>query len=352
MRGGAPPAPRHAGLAVNLLILGGTRFVGRHITEAALARGHRVTLFNRGQSDPTPDLDVEQLRGNRDGDLAALRGRRWDAAIDVSGYVPRIVRASAELLAPAVAHYTFISTGSVYAPARPGSRVDEQTPTKTIDDETREDFQSPDAYGALKALCERAVERAVPGRVFVPRLSLVVGPRDPTDRFTYWPRRVARGGAVLAFDGPDRAVIPFIDARDIARWVVESVEVKRTGTFNVGGKIGMTIGAVVEISRSVSRVRDASFVWVSEAFLLEHGVKPWTELPLWVPRDREDLTGLDSTKALREGLRLRPLADTTADTLAWDAGRPPDRAPAAGLAADREAELLRLWDQKGASPPR
>jgi len=332
---------------VNILILGGTRFVGRHIAEAALSRGHRVTVFNRGQSDPNPDLDAERLRGDRDGDLGALHGRRWDAVIDVSGYVPRIVRASVELLAPSVGHYTFISTASVYAPAMPGARVDEQTPTRTIEDETREDFRDPAAYGALKALCERAVERGVPGRTLVARLSLVVGPRDPTDRFTYWPRRVARGGALLAFDGPDRAVIPFIDGRDVARWVVAGVESGRTGTFNVGGEAGVTIGVVLETCRRVSRARDASFVWASEAFLLEQHVTPWTELPLWVLRERDDLVALDSSRATAAGLRLRPLADTIADTLAWDAGRPQDMAPAAGLAPDREAELLRRWDRKG-----
>lgn len=328
---------------MNILILGGTRFVGRHIAEAALARGHRVTLFNRGQSDPDPDLDVERLRGNRDGDLSALRGRRWDAVIDVSGYVPRIVRASAELLAPATGHYTFISTVSVYDSA-PGDRVDEGTPTKTIQDETREDYQDPAVYGALKALCERVVERIIPGRVLLPRLSLVVGPRDPTDRFTYWVRRVARGGRILAFDNPDRVIIPFIDARDIAWWVVASVEGGLTGTFNLGGRTGRTIGGVLDACRVAGGVGDASFVWASEAFLLEQGVTPWSEIPLWVRRDRDVLVGLDSAKAATEGLSLRPLAKTIADTLAWDRSRPHDTEPRAGLAAEREAELLRRWD--------
>ncbi|HLW47746.1 MAG TPA: NAD-dependent epimerase/dehydratase family protein [bacterium] len=328
---------------MKMLILGGTRFVGRHIAEAAVLRGHCVTLFNRGQSDPNPTLDVERLVGNRDGDLEALRGRRWDAAVDVSGYVPRIVRASAEMLAPAVQHFTFVSTASVYAGA-PGDRVDETTSTRTIEDETREDYQDPAAYGALKALCERAVERVLPNHTFIPRLSLVVGPRDPTDRFTYWPRRIARGGRILAFDRPDRVVIPFIDARDVASWVVAGVEAGRTGAFNVGGKMGVTIGEVVETCRTVARVPGAPPTWVSETFLLQHGVKPWIELPLWVPRERDDLTGLDSTRAAAQGLRLRPLANTIADTLAWDGARDPHVSPKAGLTAEREAELLRLWD--------
>jgi nucleoside-diphosphate-sugar epimerase len=328
---------------VRILILGGTRFVGRHIAEAALARGHDVAVFNRGRSDPNPDIAVERLRGNRDGDLTALRGRRWDAAIDVSGYVPRIVRASVELLAPAVDHYTFISTASVYDSPEAADRVDEQAPIKTIKDERREDFQDPAAYGALKALCERAVRQAMPDHALVARLSLVVGPRDPTDRFTYWPRRLARGGSVLAFDAPSRVVLPFIDGRDIARWIVMSVEARLTGTFNLGGRPGVTIGDVLETCRTASGAAGASFVWVSEAFLLEHGVKPWTEIPLWVPRGGDDLAGLDSAKAIAAGLRLRPLAETVADTLAWDRTRPQDADLLAGLVAARETELLRLW---------
>lgn len=328
---------------MKILILGGTRFVGRHIAETALARGHRVTVFNRGQSDPSPSIDVEQLRGNRDGDLTALRGRHWDAVIDVSGYVPRIVRASAELLAPAVGHYTFVSTASVYASPKAHDRVDEHAPIRTIDDRNREDYLSPDAYGALKALCEQAVERSLPRRVLVARLSLVVGPRDPTDRFSYWPHRVARGGPILAFDRPDRVVLPFIDARDIAEWIVPGVEAGRTGTFNLGGRPGVTIGQVLETCRTVGRAPAASFVWVSEAFLLEHGVKPWTEIPLWVRSGGDDLAGLVSTKAIAAGLRLRPLAETAADTLAWDRDRRRDAAFRAGLTAEREAELLALW---------
>ena len=329
---------------MHILILGGTRFVGRHLAEAALARGHRVALFNRGRSDPNPGLDVEQLRGDRDGDLAAVRGRRWDAIIDTSGYVPRIVRASVEALAPSAGHYTFISTVSVYARGAPGAPVDEQSPLETIADETREDYEDPKAYGALKALCERTVTGAMPDRAFVPRLSLVVGPRDPTDRFTYWPVRVARGGSVLAFDRPDHLLIPFIDARDAAEWIVASVQAGRTGIFNVGGRPSITIGEVLETCRVVSGIDDATFVWVSEAFLLKQGVGPWVELPLWVPSDRDYLTGLDSTRAVTAGLRSRPLAETVRDVLAWDRTRPAGSARRAGLAVDREAELLRRWE--------
>lgn len=328
---------------MNILILGGTRFVGRHLAQAALDRGHRVTLFNRGKSDPSPGIAVEQLHGDRDGDLVALEGRRWDAVIDTSGFVPRIVRASVEMLAPAVGHYTFISTCSVYARDTPGGPIDEHAPVLTIEDETREDIEDPIAYGALKILCERTVEERMPDRTLVARLTLVVGPLDPTDRFTYWPCRVARGGPILAFDHPDRVLHPFIDARDAAQWIIANVEARRTGTFNVGGRAGLTIGEVLEACRSVSAVRDASFAWVSESFLLEHGVQPWTELPLWVPRGWQDLTRLDLTKAVAAGLRLRPIEDTIRDILLWDRTRPPGFTRRAGLAADREAALLQQW---------
>lgn len=328
---------------MHILILGGTRFVGRHLGEAALARGHRVALFNRGLSDANPGIEVEQLRGDRDSDLVVLRDRRWDAVIDTSGYVPRIVRASAELLAPVVSHYTFVSTISVYARVEPGEPVDEGAALETLEDETREDYVDPKAYGGLKVLCERTVAEVMTGRALIPRLSLVVGPRDPTDRFTYWPTRVPRGGAILAFDRPDRQVTPFIDARDAAEWIITSVEAGRTGTFNVGGRPGVTIGEILETCQAVSRARDVTFVWVSEAFLLKQHVTPWTELPLWVPRERDYLVTLDSTKAVTAGLSLRPLAETIRDILAWDRTRPTVAGRRAGMAPEREAQLLEQW---------
>ena len=189
---------------MNLLILGGTVFLGRHLVEAALARGHAVTLFNRGQHNPDLFPEVERLRGDRDGDLQALEGRRWDAVVDTCGYVPRVVRASAEMLAPNVDHYTFISSISVYADtSKPG--IDEQAPVGTLDDPTTEEVTG-ESYGPLKALCEQAAEAAMPGRVLNIRPGLIVGPHDPTDRFTYWVRRVAEGGEVLAPGNPHAPV--------------------------------------------------------------------------------------------------------------------------------------------------
>src|SRR5689334_13695101 len=202
---------------MDLLVLGGTVFVGRHLVEAALARGHRVTLFNRGRQNADLFPEAEKLRGDRDGDLSALVGRRWDAAIDVAGRVPRIVRQSAQLLADAVPHYTFISTISVYADyATPN--LDESGPLATAADPTTEDPSGAN-YGPLKVLCEQEVERAFPDRALIIRPGLIVGPYDPTNRFTYWPRRVAQGGGVLAPNGPEQPA-RFIDVRDLAQWTL------------------------------------------------------------------------------------------------------------------------------------
>ncbi len=209
---------------MKLLVLGGTVFLGRHLVEAATARGHSVTLFNRGQHNPELYPEVEKLRGDRDSDLSALQGRRWDAVIDTCGYLPRAVRASAELLADAVDHYTFISSISVYADFHTPA-MDESAPVGTLADETVEEVTG-ETYGPLKALCEQAAERALPGRVLNIRPGLIVGPHDPTDRFTYWPVRVARGGEVLA---PGRPHVPVqvIDGRDLAEWTVRMVEARQ-----------------------------------------------------------------------------------------------------------------------------
>lgn len=214
---------------MKILVLGGTRFLGRHIVEAALAGGHDITLFNRGQNNPDLFPEVEKLRGNRDGDLSALQGRQWDAVIDTCGFVPRIVQASAALLADSVRHYTFISSISVYADfSKPA--MNENAPVGTMQDESIEEITA-ETYGPLKALCERTAEKAMPGRVLHIRPGYIVGPFDPTDRFTYWPRRVATGGEMLAPGRPD-SQIQFVDVRDLANWIIRMVETNRTGVFN------------------------------------------------------------------------------------------------------------------------
>lgn len=333
---------------MKLLILGGTRFLGRHLVEAAQARGHEITLFNRGLSSPNLYPDVEHLRGNRDGDLSTLEGRRWDAVIDPSGYVPRIVRASAELLADVVEHYTFISSISVY-PDSSLRNLDETAEVARLEDETTEDVAAN--YGGLKVLCEQVAEAIMPGRVLNVRAGLIVGPHDPTDRFTYWPVRVALGGDVLAPGKPQRQV-QFIDARDLAAWIIGMAETLRTGTFNVTGPAEMlTMTETLDACKTVSR-SDTAFTWASDDFLLENTVTPFTEMPLWVPESYNGIMEVSIHKALAEGLTFRPLSDTIRDTLDWNATREGEFSNKGlrlrgGMMLEREADLLMKWKKRG-----
>jgi 2'-hydroxyisoflavone reductase len=328
---------------MQLLILGGTVFLGRHLVDAALARGHDVTLFNRGQHNPKLYPEVEKLRGDRDGGLDALRGRRWDATIDTSGYVPRIVRASADLLAGAVDHYTFVSSISVYPHFR-SLGLDESAPVGTLDDPSVEEVTG-ETYGPLKALCEQAAEQALPSRALIIRPGLIVGPHDPTDRFTYWPHRVAKGGEVLAPGRPERHV-QVIDVRDLAEWTLNMVERQQTGIYNATGPAyALTMGQLLDACRAASG-GDARISWVGEDFLAEREVGAWIELPLWIPESDSDMLGfsdINCAKAIAAGLTFRDLAATVRDTLAWDATRPADREWRAGLKPEREAELLQAW---------
>jgi 2'-hydroxyisoflavone reductase len=288
---------------------------------------------------------VEKLRGDRraEGGLDTLRGRMWDVVVDTCGYIPREVNASAQLLAGAVERYIFISTESVYADFRTAG-IDESYPTGTLADESVEEVTG-ETYGPLKVLCERAAEAALPGRTLVIRPGLIVGPHDPTDRFSYWPARIARGGEMLAPARPGYPV-QFIDVRDLAEWTVTMAERRATGTFNVDGLPNtITLGAVLEASRAESQ-SDTRVTWVSESFLLENKVAPWSELPLWIPEGDGEATGFSAIsirKALDAGLTLRPLADTVRDTLAWLATRPARHEWRAGLNPEREAELLQAW---------
>ena len=323
---------------MDLLVRGGTRFLGRYLVEAALGEDHEVTLFNRGLSGPELFPEVETIRGDRDGDLSALRGRRWDAAIDTCGYVPRVVRASAGLLADAVDHYTFVSSISVY-PDDIGPGVDEDAPVEELEDPTVEEVTG-ETYGGLKALCERAAEEEMPGRVLIVRPGLISGPHDPTDRFTYWPRRIAAGGEVLAPDRPERQV-QFIDVRDLAGWMVKMSAGQKTGTYNATGPdYRLQMGTLLEECEAVGG--EAQIVWVSEEYLEENGVEPFTEMPLWVPREYAGMMEVDCGRAIAAGLTFRPVSETIRDTLAWDSKREKTD-PAAGLKPERERELLSAW---------
>jgi 2'-hydroxyisoflavone reductase len=324
---------------MDLLILGGTRFLGRYLVEAAQEEGHGVTLFNRGLSGPDLFPEVETIKGDRDGDLSALRGRRWDAVIDTCGYVPRVVRASAGLLAEAVDHYTFVSSISVYSDGI-GPGADESAPVEELEDPTVEEVTG-ETYGGLKALCERAAGEEMPGRVLNVRPGLISGPHDPTDRFTYWPRRVADGGEVLAPDRPELQV-QFIDVRDLAAWMVRMSAEQQTGTYNATGPdYELRMGKLLEECEAVSD-GEAQIIWVSEEFLEESGVEPFTEMPLWVPREYAGMQAVDCGRAIAAGLTFRPVSQTVRDVLEWDSTRV-EADLAAGLRPERERELLSAW---------
>lgn len=333
---------------MKLLMIGGTLFLGKHIAEAALERGHELTLFNRGQTNPDLFPEAEHLRGDRDGGLGALEGRQWDAVIDTCGYVPRIVRQSAELLSPNVGLYVYVSSISVFSDSATANQ-DENGTLARLDDEGVEEVNG-ETYGGLKVLCEQTVEESCPGRAFIPRPGLIVGPDDSTGRFTYWVTRVAQGGEILAPDNPGNQV-QVIDVRDLSRWIVRMVEDGRTGIYNATGPDRtLTMGAFLDACKDVT-ASDATFTWVSEEYLLEHNVQPFSELPLWVPRSEAGIEQIDVGKAVGAGLTFRPLEETIKDTLDW--ARQSDRASGrkeleslagrSGLTPERERELLDGW---------
>lgn len=329
---------------LRLLVLGGTRFLGPAIVEEALARGHEVTLFNRGKSNTEIFQDLEQLRGDRDGQLDTLKGRTWDAVVDTSGYIPRHVHDSATLLQGAVDHYVFISTVSVYGDWDELG-LNEESAVATLEDPTSEELNN-DTYGALKALCEQAAEAAMPGRVWNVRPGLIVGPRDRSDRFTYWPVRVQGGGEVLAPHAPSEQV-QLIDVRDLGEWIVAGVERKVTGVMNADSPPGeLSMGELLNTCRAVT-ASDATFTWADRDWLAEQEVAPWSDLPCWIPTNVEASVGtLRVDRALAAGLRFRPLSETVRDTLRWWANVPAERKDKpmrSGLEAAREAELLAAW---------
>jgi len=339
---------------MKLLIIGGTRFVGRHLVAAALARGHQVTLFHRGISSSSTPAGVEVIHGDRNTDLGQLAGRRWDAVIDTCGYLPRSVKAAAQVLSEAVDRYVFISSQSAYADVSVLGVV-ESSPLATLTSEQLDEANRIDAsgsssygalYGGLKALCEQTAEEVMPGRVFIVRPGLIVGPNDYTDRFTYWVVRVARGGEVLAPGRPERPV-QFIDARDLGEWIVLITEQRAVGTYNAN-RLPQTITMrdVLAECREVSG-SDASFTWVSEAFLRDEQVAAWSEMPLWLPEeDAPQLRGfmfVNCEKAIAAGLRCRPLRETISDTLTWAKRELTDVSLKAGLDPLREAALLQKW---------
>lgn len=331
---------------LKILVLGGTGFLGPPTVEYAVERGHIVTLFNRGKTNAQMFPDLEKLRGDRDGNLSALVGRQWDAVIDTSGYLPRIVRASTELLAGNTGQYLFISSISVYADlATPG--MDEDAALATIDDPTVEEITGA-TYGALKALCEKVVGETLPDRSTVVRPGLIVGPGDRTDRFTYWPVRIARGGDVLA-PAPQDQFTQFIDVRDVAEFIVRCLERNTTGVFNADRPAdSLTMDEMLKTCQAVTE-SEARLLWVPWSFLKEQKVRPWSDLPAWIPADLEAAFGRISTnRATAAGLSIRPLEDTVAATLAWWREQPGGRELRAGLSPDRETQVLAAWRRHAA----
>lgn len=332
---------------MKLLLIGGTRFLGRHVVAAALARGHQVTLFHRGQTEPGLYPECERILGDRDRDLDRLDGRSWDAVVDTCGFTPRVVGALVERLASRIGHYTFVSSISVYAdPVPPGA--DESAAQRTLADPATETVTG-ETYGGLKAACERAAEALMPGRVLQARAGLLMGPNDYTDRFGYWVRRFAEGGDVLVPDALDQT-LQVVDARDAGAWIVRMAERGAAGTFNVTGPAEpLTLGGCFDAIERALGTR-ARRIAVAPEFLLGEKVTPWSELPLWAP-DVDGFLSVRIDRARAAGLAFRPLEETVRDVRAWQQGgatvEPGSNIlatpPPASLARQRERELLEAW---------
>jgi 2'-hydroxyisoflavone reductase len=327
---------------MRLLVIGGTHFVGRHAVELAAARGHEVTVFHRGGSEPEGGFPaVEHVHGDRDGGLGPLSGRSWDSVLDTCGYVPRVVRDSATLIADAAEHYTFVSSLSAYPDDVPPGANEKTAGHEAPFPDTEEVTEQ--SYGPLKVACELEVQRAFPGRASIVRPGFIVGPHDPIDRFPYWVRRAASGGAMLA---PEPADLPvqLVDVRDLAAFMLDHAE-RRTGDlFNVTGpKDVLTMAQLLETCVEIG-AGGTSIVWAGVEFLRERalhepGDHGWEQLPYWYTEE-PGFSAFDVSKALAAGLSLRPLAETIADTLAWDRTREQTWPMGAGIDPERERELL------------
>lgn len=323
---------------MRLLIIGGTVFLGRHLVALAIAAGHQVTTLNRGTYDLVEQANVEKLRADRERDLSILAGRTFDAVVDTCGYLPEVVRYSLNALAGSVGTYVFISTVSTYGDFT-AIGISEETPIR---------YTPPGeqgTYGSLKADCEKVIAEMIPDRSLIIRPGLIAGPYDPTDRFTYWPARVARGGSIAAPVLPDR-LIQFIDVRDLAAWTIKLAEEQARGVYiATGPDERLTMKAFLDIcEETVGKTSNPQFVAVEDVVLEMAGIEPWTELPLWIPSGTKSYAGtmrLSRNKAVAAGLICRPVARTIADTLAWDNTRDPSMPRQAGLSEQREALLLR-----------
>ena len=323
---------------LRILILGGTGFIGPHMVRYAMYRGHQVTLFNRGRTNPGLFPGVETLIGDRDSQLDALRGHSWDAVIDNSGYVPRHVRDSAELLLDSVGRYVFTSTGSVYNFDQ--DELTEDAELLPIEDPTSEDTNR--YYGPLKVLCENAVTDTYRERGTVVRLHVVAGPGDPTDRYTYWPVRIDRGGDIIA-PGSQATPVQYIDVRDLAEFMVHLIERDIGGTYNAAGP-ALDETSMAEFLYGVRAITSTplNFTWVDEQFLMDRQAR----FQLWYPPTDGPIRGISRVRSHRgvaAGLKFRPLAVTALDTLEWFRSLPEERRNAFELNLERDQRILEEW---------
>ncbi len=339
-----------------LLILGGTGFIGPHMVEYALSRGHEVTLFNRGQTNTHLFPDVEKLVGDRNDNLTALEGREWDVVLDNHSTLPRWVNQTAQLLKDSAEQYIHVSSISVYAvdtpelqgwrQAEPGSaereriRIDEDSAVLVLPEGHEGEEVTGMTYGPFKALAEQEARDAFPDRATIVRPGLIVGPGDRSDRFTYWPVRIDRGGEILA-PGDGRDEVQIIDVRDLTAWIVRLAEGGISGTFNATGPEALLSMAEMVYGIRAVTTSPVKFTWADAEWLREHEVRPWSDMPVWIPGDPQSYVRVD--RAIEQGLTFRSLAETSIDTIEWHKTRPEQQRSQlrSGLAPDREAELLR-----------
>ena len=335
--------------ALRILILGGTGFIGPFQVRYALERGHSVTLFNRGRTNADMFPQVETLIGDRNGQLEALRGGAWDVVIDNSRSNPDWVRMSAEFLKDSVDRYFYVSSRSAYADT---SRVPMTADAPAFTYETAGVARDSDRlpYGLAKALSEREAQRIFAGRTNVVRPGLIIGPGDETDRFTYWPVRIDRGGEVLAPGDPSDP-IQIIDVRDLTEWMIRMAETGHTGVFNgVGPATPRPLAELLYGIRAITTT-ETTFTWVNYDFLTSIGIRPYSDMPVWMPptEGRQGFARFDLTPEVEAGLTFRPLAVTARDTLEYHFSRPPQRRAElrAGISAEREADVLTAWHSRG-----
>ncbi|WP_285767411.1 SDR family oxidoreductase [Peribacillus sp. SI8-4] len=338
---------------MRVLILGGTRFLGKALVKEGLKRGHEITLFNRG-TNKEMFPEVEQLIGDRDNDVSSLENRKWDIVLDTCGFAPHHIKKIATVLGDSIEHYTYISSISLYKDWIPVN-ITEDYQVQSMPEDKLKDVEegkiSPyEYYGALKALCEAEAEKHWPGRVLHVRAGLLVGAFDYTDRLPYWVQRVAQGGKVLVPGRSDRPV-QLIDVKDAATWVFNMAESRKKGAFNVTGPHDtLTMKELLNTCKAVTN-SDAEFVWADEPFIVEHKVQPWTEMPFWIPEnfplegEAEPWKGsflINIAKSLSAGLTFRPLEDTVHDVYQWEKARQ-DTDRKTGISKEREQELLEAW---------